>query len=129
LIQARAQPQASETARIAATPPQSRPAEPGVQPFAAQALRSAGEETQPQPAQTAPVLAGAAISPPETQPTAATQPEPKKPVETHGIHNVVSSGKGDMLAAPPTAQPQQPPAAAQYSYGQAPTAGSGAAFR
>jgi murein L,D-transpeptidase YafK len=130
LIQAKARPQEPDTARVAATPPQSRPAEPGVQPFAAQALRSAGEEAEPQPQQTAPVLAGAAISaPPATQQTAATQPEAKKPVETHGIHNVVSSGKGDMLAAPPGAQPQQPPAAAQYSYGQAPTAGSGAAFR
>jgi hypothetical protein len=74
---------------------------------------------------------------PTHQPVVATYPAPgtapadaetKKPVETHGIHNVVSSGKGDMLAPPPAAA--QPPApAAQYSYGQANTAGNGAAFR
>ena len=86
------------------------------------------------PAQSAsPVLAGAAAT---QQPGAATNPTPsvaqaeqdKKPVETRGIHNVVESGKSDLLAPPPTAQPQAQPSA-QYSYGQANTAGSGAAIR
>jgi hypothetical protein len=51
---------------------------------------------------------------------------PKKPGETHGIHNVVGSGKGDMLSAPASPAPAAPPAAAaQYSYGQSPTSGMG----
>jgi|EndMetStandDraft_9_1072997.scaffolds.fasta_scaffold07026_2 murein L,D-transpeptidase YafK len=59
-------------------------------------------------------------------PTASAGPEVKKPIETRGIHNVVESAKGDMLANPPVVPPQTP---AEYTYGQANTAGNGPAFR
>jgi murein L,D-transpeptidase YafK len=129
LIQAKAQPEASDLTRVAATGPQSRPADP----FAAQAIQSAGQ--QPAPAYPAPTLAGASAVPQQgTQPTsgpvffpsqtAATQPaEPKKSESTHGIHNVVGSGKGDMLATP-SAPPQQLAPSATYSYGQDSTSGT-----
>ena len=138
-IQAKAPPQ-SEAPRVAAA------ANPGAQPFAAQAPKPAGP-VEPQYS-ASPVLAGASSAPPpapehtatapqDVQPVAAvayappapavpTVAEEKKPVETRGLHNVVQSGKSDMIISAP-AQPTTPPS--QYSYGQANTAGSGAAFR
>jgi murein L,D-transpeptidase YafK len=142
-IQAKA-PQ-SEAPRVAATANPARETEPGGQPFAAQAPKSAGA---PEPQYSAsPVLAGSssapqpspehtATAPQDVRPVAAvasappapavpTVAEEKKPVETRGLHNVVQSGKSDMIISAP-AQPTTPPS--QYSYGQANTAGS-AAFR
>jgi murein L,D-transpeptidase YafK len=143
LIQAKAaQPDASGVTHVASTP-QSRPAEPAVKPFAAAAMQSAGQPQQHPMALAAstPVYdraeqpQAAAPQPQTSVPTATHEPQtaaaepaqaaPKKPLETHGLHNVVGSGKGDMLAAPAAPAPAAPP---QYTYGQANTAGS-AAFR
>jgi murein L,D-transpeptidase YafK len=144
-IQAKApQSQSADVTRVAAIASQQQPADASAKPFAVQAMQSAGQ--QPVAAQAAalaptPVLAGGngaaprGLTPPNTQPVAASYParaaaavEPAdatKPVETHGLHNVVGSGKGDMLAIPPA---DAPATATQVSYGQANTAGS-AAFR
>jgi hypothetical protein len=133
-IQANAQPQ-TEAPRVSAVADPSRPVEPGVKPLAAQALKSAGQSQPQQPA--APVLAGAApdaAAPQNLQPVAATYAPPpvvastppaeeKKSVETRGLHNVVQSGKSDMIVPPPASP------STQFTYGQANTAGSGAAFR
>jgi murein L,D-transpeptidase YafK len=125
-IQAKAAPQQSEAARVATAVPQSRPADEAAKPSVGQ------EQNQQQPSVAAPALAGAASTAPagsNAQPMAAvlpSEPDPKKPVETRGIHNVVESGKGDMLGP---AKPQQQQPQAQYSYGQANTAGNGEAYR
>ncbi len=148
LIQARAQPAGVPVQHVAAAP-QSRPAEPAVKPFAAAAMQSAGQPAPKPPvalAASTPVYDRAAEQPQppapqpqNTEPTAATSAPhtaavnepapapaaPKKAAETHGIHNVVGSGKGDMLSAPAAPAPAAPPAAAQYSYGQSPTSGMG----
>jgi hypothetical protein len=143
LIQAKAgQPDASGVTHVASTP-QSRPAEPAVKPFAAAAMQSAGQPQQqpmalaastpvydraeqPQAApQAHDAVPTAATYEPQTAAAEPAQAAPKKPVETHGLHNVVGSGKGDMLATPAAPAPAAP---SQYTYGQANTAGS-AAFR
>lgn len=149
LINAKAPAAPAAQTRIAAVSPQPRPADPTVQPFAAQALQSAGENKPQQTAPAAPqtVLAGASAtampqgsgnspSPPAPAPQAgdavvgatySIPPAPqqdgaeKKPVETRGIHNVVQSGKSDLMPAPA----QQAPAQAQFSYGQTGTASTG----
>ncbi len=143
LIQAKATPDTPDATRIAAVGPQSHPADASVKPFAAQAMRASGQQD---PAASAPAYASATpslasgpvqqpIAPQNTQPAAAVYPsqastaavvDEQKPVETHGIHNVVGSGKGDMLTPAPQQQAAPP---MQYSYGQSNTAGSGAAFR
>ena len=121
LIQAKApQSQPADVTRVAAIAAQQQPADASAKPFAVQAMQSAGQQPVA-PVQATPVLAGSSGSPPHgltpqnTQPVAATYPaktataaepaEEKKPVETHGLHNVVGSGKGDMLAVPPSDAP------------------------
>jgi cytoskeletal protein RodZ len=55
------------------------------------------------------------------QPAITKEPEQKKGVETRGLHNVVTSGKGDMIiSVPGQSQP------VQYDYSQTNTAGTGA---
>jgi hypothetical protein len=93
----------------------------------------AGASSAPQPAPEQ-----AASAPQDVRPVAAYAPAPsaatpaapeeKKPVETRGLHNVVQSGKSDMMAPTPV-PPAAPAPPSQYSYGQANTAGDGAAFR
>jgi murein L,D-transpeptidase YafK len=138
LIQAKAPSEGLDLTRVAAVGPQTHPADASVKPFAAQAMQSAG---QPAPALASgpvqqPIPAPQAIAPQNAQPAAAVYPsqaaavqtpDAQKPVETHGLHNVVGSGKGDMLTPAPAQQQTAPPV--QYSYGQANTAGTGAAFR
>jgi murein L,D-transpeptidase YafK len=136
-IQATApQSQPGDVTRVAAIGAQQQPADASAKPFAVQAMQSAGQQPAA-PTSSTPVLAGSSGSAPQnTQPVAATYPaktaaaaeaaEEKKPAETHGLHNVVGSGKGDMLAIPPA---DASATATQFSYGQANTAGSGPAFR
>lgn len=144
-IQANAQPQ-SEAPRVAATANPDRGAEPAVKASAAaQAPKSAGE---PEPQYSAsPVLAGASSAPQPAPEHTATAPqnvvpvaavahapapvaaEEKKPVETRGLHNVVQSGKSDMIMPAPAQPAAAAPPPSEYSYGQANTAGNGAAFR
>ena len=144
LIQTRApQSQPADVTRVAAIAGQQQPADASAKPFAVQAMQSAGQQPAALTSSTTVLVAGASgsaprsLTPQNTQPVAASYPASKtaaaaepaqeqKPVETHGLHNVVGSGKGDMLAVPPS---DAPGTATQFSYGQANTAGSGAAFR
>lgn len=105
--------------------PQAEPAAPnGVQantaPTAAEIARVTAAHSTGQPL--LPVTSPANVTPSAAvYPVRTEVPLEKKPVETHGIHNVVGSGKGDMPSASAAPAPQS------YTYGQANTGASAAA--
>jgi murein L,D-transpeptidase YafK len=134
LIQAKAQPQGPQS-RVATAPQSPAPAaatpaprvaaqQPAAAPQAPMAMVSSAPATiapAPQSVVTTTV--------PEAPQTTASAPAPqeKKPAApTHGIHNVVGSGKGDLGGAAPAAPAPVP---SQYSYGQDNTSGTGAVSR
>jgi murein L,D-transpeptidase YafK len=155
---AQPQPQPAEATRVAAVAAESRPAEPAAQathsageqprPASTPAPVLAGTVSLPRPAApaavapqhtaAAPAEPAPAVAPHNVQPVAVTYPpqpaapaEPasKKPLETRGLHNVVESGKSDMIIVP-RAQAEQPAApSAQYTFGQANTAVTAPAIR
>jgi murein L,D-transpeptidase YafK len=136
VIQAKAQP-GIDTTHLAAANGQGRQAQAAKPAAAAQPQGPATSSTPPAvaaSAASAPQLSGPrAIQQPAPGPiatTASTQPasppQEKKPVEIHGIHNVVGSGKGDMITPPPAEPTSAPPA---YTYGQNNTSGTGVTLR
>jgi murein L,D-transpeptidase YafK len=133
-IQANAPQSKPETPQVASTGETSRTAAQASKPagapepqYSASPVLSGGapapDHTATAPQDVRPVAAYAPAAPAPANPVVAAE---KKPVETHGMHNVVQSGKSDMIAPAPESAPLAP---SQYSYGQANTAGSGAAFR
>ncbi len=118
--------------QVSAQPVQHEPQRraPQVRPEPRRQAAVAASRDEPQPVET--------VHPQESdQPIAAslqpqavvqeTRPTEPKPLVTRGIHHVVESSKGDMIA--PRRAPAQQAQSAEYGYGQTNSSGSGAQIR